>query len=492
MFGFGTGQSGDFESLARQYWSAWGDALRQGGASGFASAQPNWQQAMQWWSQLVPGSGAGVDAMGAIHRFNQQASDWYGQMQQIAAQFAGTDSSADQIGHAWREAIGANAANGNPFADLFRMMQGQGQRSLQGWLDQLAPVINGMLESAGQQGAQWLHLPAFGPAREHEERWQALALAQEEYQKISAEYNAALLRVMEHALQRFEDKLAEHESPGLQLASARALFDLWIDAAEEAYAEAALSDEFRHLYGALSNAQMRLLASVQGEVERFCSLLGMPSRTEVDAAHRKINALERAMRKAARQPVAERRARPQAETRQDAPAPAEAKTAPPARRRAPRKTKPAATAKRSARKPARVAAPAKKRAIAKQAPKPTRTAELASRPAPKKTARKTAAKKPATKKSVAATKRVAVKKPAIAKAKPTTATRPTPRKPAKKKVSARPATAKKSAVARKPAAAKAAPGNVVSMKDWVARYVAAGEPASAKAASRNRKQGGRR
>ena len=42
------------------------------------------------------------------------------------------------------------------------------------------------------------------------------------------------------------------------MTSARALFDLWIDAAEEAYAQVALSPEFREVYGAYVNAQMRL------------------------------------------------------------------------------------------------------------------------------------------------------------------------------------------------------------------------------------------
>jgi hypothetical protein len=75
------------------------------------------------------------------------------------------------------------------------------------------------------------------------------------------------------------------------------LFDLWIDAAEEAYAEVALSEEFRHAWGALVNAQMRLRAGVQKEVEAASGLFGVPTRTEMDAAHRKIAELERELRR---------------------------------------------------------------------------------------------------------------------------------------------------------------------------------------------------
>jgi class III poly(R)-hydroxyalkanoic acid synthase PhaE subunit len=75
------------------------------------------------------------------------------------------------------------------------------------------------------------------------------------------------------------------------------LFDLWIDAAEEAYAQVALSSEFREVYGAYVNAQMRLRNGMQGEIEQVCAAMGMPTRTEVDAAHRKIAELERVLRR---------------------------------------------------------------------------------------------------------------------------------------------------------------------------------------------------
>src|SRR5690606_11360928 len=45
------------------------------------------------------------------------------------------------------------------------------------------------------------------------------------------------------------------------------------------------------------DAQMRLRAGMQRQVEQMCSTLGMPTRTEVDAAHRKIVELERALRR---------------------------------------------------------------------------------------------------------------------------------------------------------------------------------------------------
>lgn len=50
----GSGSSaGDVEALARQYFSAWGDALRHAAAPPGQAAGPegqgNWQQAIDWW-----------------------------------------------------------------------------------------------------------------------------------------------------------------------------------------------------------------------------------------------------------------------------------------------------------------------------------------------------------------------------------------------------------------------------------------------------------
>jgi len=442
MFKSGFGNTGDFEAMARQYWSAWGDAMRQGGMGGAAAPQPaqQWQQAVDWWSQLLPeGLSQANDAVG---RFNQQASRWFGQMQQVAAQFAGQDNSARDVGQAWRQAMGANG-DGNPFTDLFKAMRGQGAHGMDEWLDQVKPYLEGFQ----QQSQRWQQLPAFGQYREHQERWQALQLAQQEYQQQSEIFNALMLKCAQRAFEVFEDKLIAHEEPGRQITSARALFDLWIDSAEHAYAVIALSAEFRKVQGALTNAQMRLRAAIQLEVEHMTALFGMPTRTEVDSAHRKVADLERALRRAA-SAGSRPAARPKAthETRPAAPA-------------APTTTPAKPQSRRAARKQPASRKPAARKATAKQA-------------SARKAATRKIAAKPAVVEQKTRQKRVA---------------RPQSRKvDAEKKMAKKSSVSNKKAVARKSvetkaAMTKAAPvqsggSPVVSMKDWVARYAAVNTP----------------
>ncbi|KAF1707854.1 class III poly(R)-hydroxyalkanoic acid synthase subunit PhaE [Pseudoxanthomonas sacheonensis] len=440
-FNGGPGNAGDFEAMARQYWSAWGQAMRQGGLGAAAPAQPasQWQQAVDWWTQLMPGGPS--QANDAVARFNQQASQWFGQMQQVAAQFAGQDNSASEIGQAWRRAMGANADNPFPdmlFPNLFKAMRGQGAHGLDEWLDQVKPYLEGFR----QQAQHWQHLPAFGQYREHQERWQALQLAQQDYQHQTEAFNALMMKCAQRAFDVFEDKLTAHEEPGRQLTSARALFDLWIDSAEQAYAEIALSAEFREVYGALTNAQMRLRAAIQLEVEHLTGLFGMPTRTEIDSAHRKIADLERALRRAGAagaRPAAERRAAPA--PRVPAPEPVAASAKAKSRRKLPKKV---------ARQPQPVRKPASKRT----APRKTAARKLAAKPATveQQVPGKKIPKKAAAKKAVAPSRKAAATRHA----------------PAKQPVSTK--------TAVKAASAPSGNGRVVSMKDWVARYAAANTP----------------
>ena len=461
--GFGGG-AGDFEGLSRQYWSAWGEAMRQAGVSAGVIPQPQsqWQQAVNWWSQLLPNGPS--QANDAVGRFNQQARDWYGQMQQVAAQFAGQDSSPADVSQAWRNAIGANALGGsgsNPFLDMFKGLRGPGAHGMDEWLEQVQPY----LQSFQQQSQRWQQLPAFGQYREHQERWQALQLAQQEYQQCTGDYNQLMGRCMQQAFEVFEGKLAAHEEPGRQIASARALFDLWIDAAEEAYAQTALSQEFRHVSGALNNAQMRLRAAIQLEVEHMTGLFGMPTRTEIDSAHRKIADLERALRRAgaaSRQPrPALQPARKAAESVIPAEPAVEAVKTPAARK----SRKAAKTRKSIARKPAR-----KPSVTVKAAPKRAASNKLASKRAPVKAAPVT--KKAAPVKAVPA--KAAKARPAMKKANPRVAKKAT--KAVVSKPAAKAASKPAAKAVTKSVATPAPSAKVVSMKDWVARYAAANTP----------------
>jgi len=285
----GNGMPDDFNALARQYWSAWGEALRTGAPGATQAGNQPWQEALDWWGRFA--QGGRQEGNETVERFNTQTRQWFGQMQQVAAQFAGQKAGAAEIAGAWKRAL--ESAGGNPFLDMLHGMRGPGLQGFEQWFEQARPYLDGLRN----ESQSWLRMPAFGVAREQQERWQRLALAQAEYQQCTQAYNDLMQKATRDAYAIFEDKLAEREEPGRQIQSARALFDLWVDAAEDAYAKIALSLEFREVYGKLVNAQMRLRGGVQREVEQASAMFGMPTRTELDGAHRKIAELERQLRR---------------------------------------------------------------------------------------------------------------------------------------------------------------------------------------------------
>ncbi len=396
--------NGNFDDKARQYWAAWGDAMRHGQAGAAAQQPPptsgsdapqDWRKAVDWWSQVLP-TQAAPQAQEAIDRFRTQAGDWFGTMQQVAAQFAGRDTSANEVADAWRQAV-----------------QGQGEQLMQWTLGSLRGGSPGgfdpWLQDAAQalqkwreENAPWLDMPAFGLNRNHQSRLQKLARAQQEFQAQSEAYGEQLKASIEQAFARFASKLSEHESSGSQLTSARALFDLWIEAAEESYADVALSEQFGKVYGGFANALMRLRAALQEEVEQLSERFGMPTRSEMDAAHRRIAELERLVRRMLRN-AASPASKPAASAQRAPETPAAGKRASSAGASA--VARPAGAA-RAVKQGASKKAPVDKTATKKAAPKKTpAVAKSTKTTSPKRHGGATSSPEPAARKRAAAKKR---------------------------------------------------------------------------------------
>ena len=276
---------GDVSALMQRFWGSLGQARH--GAATAAGQVPGFQRLAGWWSSLAGGGNDAVDA--ASERLSQQAGGWMSMMQRLADEFAGQKATPTAIVDAWKNLL--KGADANPFASLFQMAGGAGAQGLHGL---------GQVPAAASLMQPLLSMPAFGFAREQQERWQALAQASLDVEEAKQRYFALLSKGGERAFAIFEDLLAERSEPGRQIDTARALFDLWVDAAEQGYAEVALSDEFREVYGELVNAQMRQRAGIQREVEQQCRELGMPTRGEVDGSHRKVTELQREVRRLSR------------------------------------------------------------------------------------------------------------------------------------------------------------------------------------------------
>jgi class III poly(R)-hydroxyalkanoic acid synthase PhaE subunit len=164
----------------------------------------------------------------------------------------------------------------------------------------VAPFANWTMPGTGMPPAGFdalrglLDTPAFGHTREQQAQQQALLRALLDHQQASARYQELLARAQAQGAERMQRKLAE---PGFQADSLKAMYDLWVDAVEEAYAEIALSDEFREAYAAQGNTQMRVRQLQQQQVEQWCREVGLPTRSEVATLGQRLQELRRELRR---------------------------------------------------------------------------------------------------------------------------------------------------------------------------------------------------
>lgn len=260
----------DYQALAQQSWDAWTRQFQQQPAAN-PFAPP-------------PAPAAGNDTLERMLAGLKGYFDW---MQAAAA-----GSAAPSPGNDWRQQLQQMFGGASqPFAQAFGGIDGAGaegfMRQWQAWLQAAGHSgFGGMPDTRGPT-------PAFGLNREQQMQQQALAMALMASMQAMARYQELIQRANVQGMQRLQDKLAE---PGRQIDSLKGLYDLWVDAAEEAYAEIALSDEFREAYGEMANTQMRVRQLQQQQTEQICQQLGMPTRSEVSSLGERLQALRREFR----------------------------------------------------------------------------------------------------------------------------------------------------------------------------------------------------
>jgi class III poly(R)-hydroxyalkanoic acid synthase PhaE subunit len=274
----------DWQSMQKQFFSAWTDAAR----SGAAPSMPV-HEGFDVWLKLFNNKNSGNEVLDKVVGSAKQFAEF---MQGVVGQLATTRpdlSTPAAMREALEKAMGGINAQKNPVIDALRGISGEGAKGFEDMYREWLKIAKPLEADA----RAYMSLPAFGMNRESTERQQALMQAFSDYQDQNTRYNTLMFKASRLGLDKFESRLAERSEPGREITSMRALYDLYVDAAEEGYAEVALSDEFREVYGALVNSQMRVRQRVQDEIERSTASLGIPGRTELDSVHKRLHDLRR-------------------------------------------------------------------------------------------------------------------------------------------------------------------------------------------------------
>ncbi|RAO75053.1 poly(R)-hydroxyalkanoic acid synthase subunit PhaE [Dyella jiangningensis] len=260
----------DYQMLAQQSWDAWTRYLQQ-------HATPSY----------VPGAGAAMPGADDLMSRSMAALKGYNEWLQGAVGSGLGQGPAD-----WQQALQNlfSSLGGQPFAHAFASIDSEAARSFtqlwQSWLQNSQSGLRFDVE----------HMAAFGFTRERQLQQQEMAAAMQEYLDWAGKYQALIQRANTEGFERLQARLAELTDSTRQVESLKALYDLWVDGVEEAYAQIALSEEFRHVYGEMVNAQGRLRQLQQQQLEATCRELGMPTRSEVSALGKRLHELRREVR----------------------------------------------------------------------------------------------------------------------------------------------------------------------------------------------------
>jgi class III poly(R)-hydroxyalkanoic acid synthase PhaE subunit len=271
----------NYQALAQQSWDAWTRQLQQ-----------QQQPAANPFFTPPPTPNSGNETLERTLAGLKGYFDW---MQGAAASGAAAGGTATASGD-WRQQLQQLFGGATqPFTQAFGGIDSAGAegfaRQWQSWLQ--AAQQPGFGDMSGARAAALGPTPAFGLNREQQMQQQALSAAIMESLQASARYQSLIQRANSQGVERLQDKLAQHAEPGRQIESLKALYDLWIDSAEEAYAEIALSQEFREVYGEMVNTQMRVRQLQLQQTEQLCQQLGVPTRSEVSSLGERLQALRR-------------------------------------------------------------------------------------------------------------------------------------------------------------------------------------------------------
>jgi class III poly(R)-hydroxyalkanoic acid synthase PhaE subunit len=292
----------------RRYWDAWMDMTRRGldgGKAGSAATANPWADAMeQWWKAVAPSTPA-------------PAQDLLGQMVNIGKTYFSMAEGLSRMGRApdmaevvenWTRTmtdVFSKAGQGlNPFAAA----AGKGGREgLAFWdlpFDNLArtlsagmPVPGDFLKAveAGRatdlraQVDRFLSAPAIGYARESQEQVQKFARLMLEYEKAMANFQAGFGDLGSRSMEAFRKRLEARATDNGPVNSVREIFNLWVDACEEVYADYALSDDHARRYGQMVNALMAVKQQGAQLVDEGLEAMNMPTRGDLGMLQRRLH-----------------------------------------------------------------------------------------------------------------------------------------------------------------------------------------------------------
>jgi class III poly(R)-hydroxyalkanoic acid synthase PhaE subunit len=295
----------------KRYWDAWTDMARRGlDATIPGSREPAnpWADAMeQWWKAVSPA--APKPAQDVFSQLVNLGKNYFAMAEGISKPAASGDVS--EMVQNWMrmlsDAFGKTGQGMNPLAAM-GLGGGKSSRDAMAFWDLPfdtwsrtmsagSPVPGDFLKAfesdvpAGMrtQMDRFLSAPAVGYGREYQEQYQKFARLVMEYERAMSQYQAGFGELGQKSLETFQKHLEATAAASGPVNSVRQVYNLWVDACEEVYAEYAMSDSYAKRYGEMVNALMAVKHQGARLVDEWLEAMNMPTRSEISGLQRRVH-----------------------------------------------------------------------------------------------------------------------------------------------------------------------------------------------------------
>lgn len=196
-------------------------------------------------------------------------------------------------------------------AELWRLYQEEWQKLSQPWAESWRRASWHFGQAATGDGSaliKWTNLywdayertfgrlmesPSLGHTRELNEQLLKGFDSWLDFRKASFEYQVVMSEAWCRAFERFIGKLVSLSEGGEPIQDLRQLLFLWLDIVDEVFLAMFRSEQYIRMQGQLMNAAMTYRIHEREIVESFLKFSHLPSRSELDEAHRRIYELRK-------------------------------------------------------------------------------------------------------------------------------------------------------------------------------------------------------
>jgi class III poly(R)-hydroxyalkanoic acid synthase PhaE subunit len=330
-------EAGVMQSLMdaqRVLWQAWTDTVSKTYEKeiSFSEMADEWQkqtmQSVQAWGsavdpiarstaeQFICAQGNALRCLNLVERARETAApklksgeDWRKALNETLTELSsrwanmpGEMSAMNQdIESLWKLYRDQWRAFGQPWENVLMGAPGLWGRAVTGDTSALFELTDVYHEAYKQTFGRLTASPSLGITREFNSRllegfdaFSALNLAKTEYLALLAE-------IWESAFKKFGDELTGLVEKGGKIENVRDLVRFWTRCSEDVFLEAFRGERYTLVQGKMLNANMQYRISQRRIMEKYLEAFDMPTRREVDEAHRRIYDLNKVVKVLKRQ-----------------------------------------------------------------------------------------------------------------------------------------------------------------------------------------------